>query len=328
MTEILVTGGAGYIGSHAVRALARMNFTPVVYDNLDGGFREAVAGFEFIQGDIGDYDKLSRVFTERDIRCVMNFASYIAVGESVADPLKYYDNNVGRTIALFRAMKDAGVPNFIFSSSAAVYGDPDAAPIREESPLRPASPYGRTKYFIEEMLRDLEVSDGFRSVCLRYFNAAGADPSGDIGERHAPETHLVPLVLRAAIDPEYSITVFGRDYDTPDGTCIRDYVHVNDLADAHVLALRRLLDGKGSAVYNLGNGSGFSVLEVIESARRVTGKVIRALDGFRRSGDPARLVASSRRAGDELGWVPVFTDLDGIVETAWRWERSGKRKDY
>ncbi len=328
MTEILVTGGAGYIGSHVVRALSRMNYTPVVYDNLDGGFRDAVEGFEFIRGDIGDYDKLARVLKQRDIRCVMNFASYIAVGESVADPLKYYDNNVGRTIALFRAMKDSRVHNFIFSSSAAVYGDPDAVPIPEESPLRPSSPYGRTKFFIEEMLRDLGVSDGFQSVSLRYFNAAGADSSGNIGERHVPETHLVPLVLRAAIDPSYAITVFGRDYDTPDGTCIRDYVHVNDLADAHVLALRRLLDGKGSAVYNLGNGSGFSVLEVIESARRITGKPIRAVDGPRRSGDPARLVASSRRAGDELGWKPAFDDLDGIVETAWQWERSGKRRAY
>jgi UDP-glucose 4-epimerase len=305
-----------------------MNYTPVVYDNLDGGFRDAVEGFEFIRGDIGDYDKLARVLKQRDIRCVMNFASYIAVGESVADPLKYYDNNVGRTIALFRAMKDSRVHNFIFSSSAAVYGDPDAVPISEESPLRPSSPYGRTKFFIEEMLRDLGVSDGLQSVSLRYFNAAGADSSGNIGERHVPETHLVPLVLRAAIDPSYAITVFGRDYDTPDGTCIRDYVHVNDLADAHVLALRRLLDGKGSAVYNLGNGSGFSVLEVIESARRITGKPIRAVDGPRRSGDPARLVASSRRAGDELGWKPAFADLDGIVETAWQWERSGKRRAY
>ncbi|MCU0845311.1 MAG: UDP-glucose 4-epimerase GalE [Spirochaetes bacterium] len=328
MTEILVTGGAGYIGSHVVRALSRMNYTPVVYDNLDGGFRDAVEGFEFIRGDIGDYDKLARVLKQRDIRCVMNFASYIAVGESVADPLKYYDNNVGRTIALFRAMKDSRVHNFIFSSSAAVYGDPDAVPISEESPLRPSSPYGRTKFFIEEMLRDLGVSDGLQSVSLRYFNAAGADSSGNIGERHVPETHLVPLVLRAAIDPSYAITVFGRDYDTPDGTCIRDYVHVNDLADAHVLALRRLLDGKGSAVYNLGNGSGFSVLEVIESARRITGKPIRAVDGPRRSGDPARLVASSRRAGNELGWKPAFADMDGIVETAWQWERSGKRRAY
>ncbi len=328
MTEVLVTGGAGYIGSHVVRALAAGNFVPIVYDNLEGGFREAVAGFELIEGDIGDYAKLARVFEERDIRCVMNFASHIAVGESVADPLKYYDNNVGRTIVLFRAMKDAGVRDFIFSSSAAVYGDPDVVPIPEESPLCPASPYGRTKYFIEEMLRDLGISDGFRSVSLRYFNAAGADPTGDIGERHSPETHLIPLVLRAAIDPGYAITVFGRDYDTPDGTCVRDYIHVNDLADAHVRALLRLLAGGASAVYNLGNGSGFSVLEVIEAARRVSGRAIGAVDGPRRSGDPARLVASSRRANEELGWAPVYTDLDGIVETAWRWERSGKRKAY
>ncbi len=323
--EILVTGGAGYIGSHVLRALARARFTPIVYDNLSGGVPEAVKGFELIRGDIGDYEALRRLFGQRDIRCVMNFASFIAVGESAADPLKYYDNNVGRTFTLLRAMKEAGVSDFIFSSSAAVYGDPDTVPIREESPLRPSSPYGRTKYFIEEALSDLGLSDGFRTISLRYFNAAGADPAGDIGERHSPETHLIPLVLRAALDPAYAVTVFGRDYDTPDGTCVRDYVHVNDLAEAHVLALGRLLDGGGPDVYNLGNGSGFSVLQVIESARRVTGRDIRVAYGPRRSGDPARLVASSEKAARELGWSPAYTELDGIVETAWRWERTGRR---
>lgn len=328
MSEILVTGGAGYIGSHVVRRLAEKNFTPLVYDNLSGGFRDFVRGFDFIEGDIGDYEALTKLFRARKISCVMNFASYIAVGESVRDPLKYYDNNVSKTFTLFRAMRDAGVKNFIFSSSAAVYGDPESTPIVEESPLRPASPYGRTKYFIEEALRDLEVSDAFQSVRLRYFNAAGADASGDIGESHVPETHLVPLVLRAALDPSYTITVFGRNYDTADGTCVRDYIHVNDLADAHVLAVERLLAGKGSAAYNLGNGSGFSVLEVIESVRRVTGASFSVADGQRRPGDPAVLIASSRKAMEELGWAPRFTKLDEIVETAWRWERQGNRKGW
>jgi UDP-glucose 4-epimerase len=258
----------------------------------------------------------------------MNFASYIAVGESVRDPLKYYDNNVSRTISLLRAMVDGGVNKFIFSSSAAVYGTPETVPIPEESRLSPESPYGRTKYFIEEVLRDLGRAGDFRSVCLRYFNAAGADPAGDIGESHVPETHLIPLVMRAVLDPAFAVTVFGTDYPTPDGTCVRDYIHVNDLALAHVLALEKLLAGGKSAVYNLGNGRGFSVREVIESVRRVTGRSPRVAEGPRREGDPAVLVASSARAAKELGWRPSGTELDGIVDTAWRWESKGTRKGY
>ncbi len=328
MSEILVTGGAGYIGSHVVRMLAGRNFTPVVYDNLSGGFADFVKGFELIEGDIGDYGKLSSVFRKRNIACVMNFASYIAVGESVRDPLKYYTNNVAETLGLFRAMTDAGINRFIFSSSAAVYGNPESVPIREESRLMPESPYGRTKYFIEEVLRDLRVSHDFRSVSLRYFNAAGADPSGRTGESHVPETHLIPLVLRAVLDDGYAITVFGKDYPTKDGTCVRDYIHVNDLADAHVRAVEKLLAGGDSAIYNLGNGSGFSVIEVIDSVRRVTGASFKVVDGPRRPGDPAVLIASSEKAMKELGWKPEFTGLDEIVETAWRWESKKMRKGW
>lgn len=328
MKNILVTGGAGYIGSHVVKMLAGRGYRPVVYDNLSGGFRDFVKGYEFIEGDIGDYEKLLSLFRPGGIACVMNFASYIAVGESVRDPLKYYDNNVSRTISLLRAMVDGGVNKFIFSSSASVYGTPETVPIPEESRLSPESPYGRTKYFIEEVLRDLGRAGDFRSVCLRYFNAAGADPAGDIGESHVPETHLIPLVMRAVLDPAFTVTVFGTDYPTPDGTCVRDYIHVNDLALAHVLALEKLLAGGKSAVYNLGNGRGFSVREVIESVRRVTGKSPRVAEGPRREGDPAVLVASSARAAKELGWRPSGTELDGIVDTAWRWESKGTRKGY
>jgi len=328
MAEILVTGGAGYIGSHVTRALAAVGFTPLVYDNLSGGFREFVKDFEVIEGDIGDYEKLMALFRSRRIECVMNFASFIAVGESVRLPLKYYQNNVAATLALLRAMVDAGLKRFIFSSSAAVYGSPRSVPISEESELSPENPYGRTKFFIEEVLRDLDASDGLKSISLRYFNAAGADPSGDMGESHTPETHLVPLALRAALDPSYILTIFGTDYDTPDGTCIRDYIHVNDLAQAHVLAARALVAGGISEAYNLGNGSGFSVLEVVESAKRVTKKPIRAAHGARRPGDPAVLVASSRKAREGLGWVPRYTGLDEIVETAWRWESQKRRRGW
>jgi UDP-glucose 4-epimerase len=225
-------------------------------------------------------------------------------------------------------MIDSGVGRFIFSSSAAVYGNPPRLPIEEESPLRPTSPYGRTKLFVEEMLADLEGAGAMKSISLRYFNAAGADFSGEIGESHVPETHLVPLVLRAALDPSYTVTIFGRDYDTPDGTCVRDYIHVDDLADAHVRALRKLLSGGESAIYNLGNGSGFSVLQVIEAARRVTGKGLKVENGVRRPGDPAVLVASSEKARRELGWSPAHESLDAIVESAWRWERQRRRKGW
>jgi UDP-glucose 4-epimerase len=327
MKNILVTGGAGYIGSHVTRALAARGYNPVVYDNLSGGFRDFVREFEFIQADIGDRDAAKRAMKERDVICVMNFASFIAVGESVQNPLKYYDNNVSRTIALFEAMRAAGVGNFIFSSTAAVYGYPEDIPIVEESPLRPINPYGRSKLFIEQVLQDLEASYGLRSIRLRYFNAAGADPSGEIGESHVPETHLIPLVMRSVLE-DYTLTVFGTDYRTHDGTCIRDYVHVNDLASAHVLALDRLLERRESGVFNLGNGRGFTVKEVVDSVRRVTGREPRVTEGPRRAGDPDALVASSARAVRDLRWAPQFGDIDTIVETAWRWESRRKRKGY
>jgi len=328
MKNILVTGGAGYIGSHVTRLLAKRGFNPIVYDNLSGGFKEFVSGYEFIEGDIGDFDKLTQVLSHKKIQCVMNFASFIAVGESVQFPLKYYENNVAKTITLFEAMIKTNVKRFIFSSSAAVYGNPEIIPIPEESPMRPESPYGKTKYIIEEVLKDLSKSNSFNSISLRYFNAAGADESGEIGESHVPETHLIPLVIRAVLDPQYTITIFGTDYNTPDGTCIRDYIHVNDLGTAHILALEKLLESDSSDVFNLGNGKGFSVKEVIDSVRRITGKEFSVKEGARRPGDPAILVASSRKAMQTLRWQPVYIDIDSIVASAWNWEKQQKRKGY
>ena len=328
MKQILVTGGAGYIGSHVVKLLAERGYEPVVYDSLENGFRDFVRGFELVEGDIGDREKLIALFNDRGIECVMNFASYIAVGESVQRPLKYYENNAAKTLELFRAMLAAGVKRFIFSSTAAVYGYPEEVPIREVSPLRPINPYGRTKLFIEDVLRDLDASDSFRSVSLRYFNAAGADPSGTIGESHVPETHLIPLALRAVMDGDYALSIFGTDYGTHDGTCVRDYIHVNDLADAHIRALEDLLGNDTTKVFNLGNGRGFSVREVVDAVKRVTGKAPRVKEGPRRAGDPDVLVASSEKARGELGWKPEFADIDRIVDTAWRWERQGKRKGW
>ncbi|MBP7586145.1 MAG: UDP-glucose 4-epimerase GalE [Spirochaetes bacterium] len=328
MKQILVTGGAGYIGSHVVKLLAERGYEPVVYDSLENGFRDFVRGFELVEGDIGDREKLITLFNDRGIECVMNFASYIAVGESVQRPLKYYENNAAKTLELFRAMLAAGVKRFIFSSTAAVYGYPEEVPIREDTALKPINPYGRTKLFIEDVLRDLDASDSFRSISLRYFNAAGADPSGTIGESHVPETHLIPLALRAVMDGDYALSIFGTDYNTPDGTCVRDYIHVNDLADAHIRALEDLLGNDTTKVFNLGNGRGFSVREVVDAVKRVTGKAPRVKEGPRRAGDPDVLVASSEKARGELGWKPEFADIDRIVDTAWRWERQGKRKGW
>lgn len=328
MKNILVTGGAGYIGSHVTRLLAKRGFNPIVYDNLSGGFKEFVYGYEFVEGDIGDLDKLIYILSHHKIQCVMNFASYIAVGESVQFPLKYYENNVAKTLTLFEAMLKANVKKFIFSSSAAVYGNPETIPITEDSAMKPESPYGKTKYFIEEVLKDLAVSNSFHSISLRYFNAAGADESGEIGESHVPETHLIPLVIRAVLDPQYTVTIFGTDYNTSDGTCIRDYIHVNDLGTAHILALEKLLEADSSDVFNLGNGKGFSVKEVVDSVRRITGKEFSVKDGARRPGDPAILVASSQKAMNKLHWQPVYTSIDSIVASAWNWEKQQKRKGY
>ncbi|WP_374406593.1 UDP-glucose 4-epimerase GalE [Hydrogenophaga sp.] len=318
--HILVVGGAGYIGSHMVKFLGRQGCQVTTLDNLSGGFRDAVLHGAFVQGDLADRAQLDRLFASQRFDAVMHFASFIQVGESVQQPAKYYQNNVVNTLNLLDAMRVAGVGRFIFSSTAAIFGEPQSARIDEAHPKAPINPYGRTKLMVEQVLEDYDRAYGLKSVCLRYFNAAGADPEGELGERHEPETHLIPLVLQAASGRRPHISVFGRDYETPDGTCIRDYVHINDLCQAHWLALRSLMAGGQSQAYNLGNGSGFSVQEVIDAARRVTGRDIPVQYAERRAGDPARLVADSTRAQTALGWQPAFAALDTLVEHAWRWE--------
>ena len=317
---VLVVGGAGYIGSHMVKLLLGSDYRTITLDNLSTGYRDAVLGGEFMQVDLADRPALDRLFAQRSIDAVMHFASFIQVGESVKEPAKYYENNVTNTLNLLDSMVAHGIKRFIFSSSAAVYGNPITVPIPEDHPKHPINPYGRTKWMVEQILDDYDRAYGLKSVSLRYFNAAGADPGGQLGERHEPETHLIPLILRAASGRAPDIKVFGRDYDTPDGTCIRDYVHVADLCDAHRLALDQLLDGGVSAVYNLGNGNGFSVAEVIAATERVTGRNIPVTDVARREGDPPRLVANATRARTELGWQPQFNELDAIIAHAWAWE--------
>ena len=321
--RILVVGGAGYIGSHMVKLLNQRGFEVTVLDNLCNGHRDAVQGARFVLGDLYEREILDQLFEEIRFDGVMHFASYIQVGESVREPAKYYRNNVFKTQNLLDAMIAHRVGHFIFSSTAAIFGEPIRIPIDETHPKQPINPYGRGKWMVEQMLEDYDTAYGLKSVCLRYFNAAGADPEGELGERHDPETHLIPLVLQAAAGRRPHITVFGQDYATPDGTCIRDYVHVNDLGEAHLLALQRLWDGGTSAAYNLGNGNGFSVREVIDTARAVTGREIPVEYGERRAGDPARLVADSRQAQTELGWTPHRADLATIIADAWRWELHG-----
>ncbi len=318
--HVLVVGGAGYIGSHMVKQLCQRGFQVTVLDNLSAGYRDAVTGGRLVLGDLGELDVLEDLFRTERFDGVMHFASHIQVGESVREPAKYYRNNVFKTQYLLDAMVAHRVRYFIFSSTAAIFGEPVSIPIDEAHPKNPINPYGRGKWMVEQMLQDYDIAYGLKAVCLRYFNAAGADPDGDLGERHDPETHLIPLVLRAAAGRLPHITVFGTDYDTPDGTCIRDYLHVNDLCDAHWLALQRLWGGGDSTAYNLGNGNGFSVREVIDAARAVTGRDIPVQYGERRSGDPARLVADSRRARAELNWEPRYADLATMIAHAWRWE--------
>ena len=320
MKTILVVGGAGYIGSHMVKHLFRLGCRVVTLDNLSGGYRDAVLAGEFVEGDIADLDLLQELFAGGGFDAVMHFASFIQVGESVREPGKYYRNNFSHTLNLLDAMCAAGVNNFIFSSSAAIFGEPDYLPIDEAHAKKPINPYGRSKLMVEEALADYARACGLKSVSLRYFNAAGADPDGELGERHEPETHLIPLVLQAASGRRPHVSVFGRDYDTPDGTCIRDYIHVMDLCEAHWLALQSLFDGSGSQAYNLGNGSGFSVQEVIDAAQRVTGRKIPVVDAPRREGDPARLVADATLARKALGWAPRYADLETILRHAWAWE--------
>jgi UDP-glucose 4-epimerase len=319
--KVLVVGGAGYIGSHMVKTLAVAGHQVVTLDNLSQGYRDAVLYGELVEADLADKAALDRVLGGGAFDAVMHFASYIQVGESVTAPAKYYENNVTHTQNLLDAMVRHGVNNFIFSSTAAIFGEPEYTPIDEAHPARPINPYGRSKWFVEQMLQDYDRAYGLKSVCLRYFNAAGADPDGELGERHVPETHLIPLILQAASGRRDSIKVFGRDYPTPDGTCVRDYIHVMDLCDAHLRAIEKLLSTGQSARYNLGNGSGFSVQEVIDSASRVTGCAIKVVDDVRRDGDPAVLVADSSLAKQALGWSPRFADLDTIVAHAWQWEQ-------
>lgn len=318
--KVLVVGGAGYIGSHMVKVLAVAGHQVVTLDNLSQGYRDAVLYGELIEADLADKVALDRILAGGAFDAVMHFASFIQVGESVAEPAKYYENNVTHTQNLLDAMLRNGVNHFIFSSTAAIFGEPEYTPIDEAHPARPINPYGRSKWFVEQMLEDYDRAYGLKAVCLRYFNAAGADPDGEMGERHVPETHLIPLILQAASGRRDSIRVFGRDYPTQDGTCIRDYIHVTDLCDAHLLAIEKLLTSGESARYNLGNGSGFSVQEVIDSVSRVTGRGIKVVDDERRDGDPAVLVADSRRAREALGWRPRYAELDTIVEHAWQWE--------
>lgn len=327
---MLVVGGAGYIGSHMVLNLLHAGYEAVILDNLSRGHRDQLVGGTFVEGDLGDAALLERIFTRHKISAVMHFAAFSLVGESVSKPLDYYRNNVAHTVELLAAMARHRVRYFIFSSTAAVYGEPRAMePLRENDPCQPTNPYGATKLAVERMLADNAAAGDFKFVSLRYFNAAGADPSGKIGERHYPETHLIPLVLKVATGEREAIQVYGTDYPTPDGACVRDYVHVCDLAQAHLLALQHLLKGDASAVYNLGSSNGYSVREVIEVARRITQHPIPAVAAERRPGDPAFLVADSGKIRRELGWQPRYESLEGIIETAWNWHRKeaalGKR---
>ena len=322
----MVVGGAGYFGSHMVRMLVESGYQVLVLDNLQAGYRDAVwDGAEFVYGDMADKVLLTRIFTRHEIDCVMHFASDIQVGESVSEPIKYYKNNVLNTSILLEQMVRYKVSNFVFSSTAALFGDPQYTPIDEEHPKQPVSPYGHSKLMVEQMLADFDRAYGLRSVSLRYFNAAGAHPDGSLGERHKPETHLIPLVLQAASGRRENITVFGNDYPTPDGTCVRDYIHIQDLCTAHLKAISYLQDGKSTAAFNLGNGNGFSVKEVIDTARRVTGMDIPVIEAQRRDGDPAVLIADSTRAKKVLGWKPVYTELETIVRHAWAWEQQASR---
>ncbi len=320
-STILVVGGAGYIGSHMVKHLRCEGFHAVVADDLSAGHREAVLGAPLRVGDIGDAAFVDAVLGEVRPAAVMHFASFIQVGESVTDPAKYYRNNVTATQTLLDGMRAHGVDKFIFSSTAAIFGDPQYVPIDEAHPKAPINPYGRSKWFVEQMLEDYDRAYGLKSVCLRYFNAAGADAEGELGECHEPETHLIPLILQVASGRRPHITVYGEDYATADGSCIRDYIHVEDLAEAHLLALRKLLAGGDSARYNLGNGNGYSVREVIEAVRRVTGHPIPVVTGARRAGDPPALVADARAARTALGWQPRCAELGTIVAHAWAWEQ-------
>ena len=323
MKNILVTGGAGYIGSHIGKKLAEAGYNVIVLDNLSKGHRKAVLRGKLIVGDLADMDLLDRIMKEEEIEGVIHLAADSLVGESMEKPGKYYRNNVANGLNLLEAMVKNGVKYIVFSSTAAVYGEPEEIPITEEHPANPENTYGESKLFFEKMLKRYDEIHGLKYVSLRYFNAAGADLSGQIGEAHDPETHLIPIVLQKALGIRDKLYIFGDDYPTKDGTCIRDYIHVEDLADAHILAVEALVKGMESRVYNLGNGEGYSVKEVIEVAEEVVGKEIDAEIAERRPGDPAVLVASSDKIKRELGWKPLYPDLRTIIESAWRWHKGG-----
>jgi len=320
---ILVLGGAGYIGSHTVKMLCESGESVIVADNLATGYKKAIhPKAKFYEGDLRDSSFLRKIFENEDIDSVIHFAAYSLVGESVEEPLKYYNNNVCGTEALLEAMEKYRVKNIVFSSTAATYGEPERVPITETDNTIPTNPYGETKLSIEKMFKWEDRAKGLRFVSLRYFNACGADESGEIGEAHNPETHLIPLILQVPNGQRKSISVFGTDYPTKDGTCIRDYIHVTDLASAHILAVKYLRNGGKSDIFNLGNGVGFSVREVIETARKVTGEKIPSVDMPRRAGDPAQLIASSEKAKSILGWTPEHDGLEEIISSAWKWHKS------
>ncbi len=325
---ILVTGGAGYIGSHAVLALQRAGYSVIVLDNLEYGHRELVEDIlkvELVVGDISDRTILDKLFATHNIAAVIHLAAYIAVGESVSDPAKYYHNNVSGTLTLLEAMVAAEVTKIVFASTCSIFGMPKQVPMTEDHPQDPINPYATTKWMVERMLADFDRAYDLRSVVFRFFNASGANPDGLIGEDHNPETHLIPLVLLTALGKRSSISIFGTDYPTSDGTCLRDYIHVSDLANAHVLGLEYLLEGGKSEVFNLGNGNGFSVREVIETATQVSGGDIKVVECDRRPGDPPILVGSSDKAREILGWYPQYPDLSKIVSDAWQWHQQRHR---
>lgn len=327
MSAILVTGGAGYIGSHAVRALANLNYKVIVLDNLVYGHKDAIVNPEvkLIEGDISNKALVKDIIKTYNIEAVMHFAAYAYVGESVTDPTKYYNNNLASSILLLDAMHEAGCKNIIFSSTCASYGTPKYIPIDENHPQDPINPYGASKWMLERVIKDYHHAYGINYAFLRYFNASGCSVDGLIGEDHDPEPHLIPLILKAIKGERDAITVFGTDYETPDGTCVRDYIHVEDLADAHIKAFAYLLAGKGPVICNLGTGIGYSVKEMIDAAERATGLKVPVKYGERRPGDPSFLVANAEKAFNELGWKARYTNIEEIIATAWKWE-NGERK--
>lgn len=318
---ILIVGGAGYIGSHVNKVLNERGYETIILDNLSYGHEESVKWGTLCKCDLANINEVDDIFTKYDINAVMHFSSFIDVGESVRNPEKYYNNNVVNTMNLLNVMLKHDVKKFIFSSTCATYGIPQKIPLTENHPQNPINPYGWTKLMVERILKDYDTAYGLKSIILRYFNASGADESGIIGEWHNPETHLIPLILDAAMGKREDIKIFGTDYDTPDGTCIRDYIHVTDLADAHILSLEYLNKNNQSNQFNLGNGQGFSVREVIESVKRVTGRNFNVTQTQRREGDPAILIGSSKKAKDTLGWDPQYVNIDKIIETAWNWHQ-------